>query len=495
MLKIQKTFDSKYIRSTVSTGHYEHTYGTYVRRRAFVNFPPKSKTQASSSLLFVATKLVIMVHSYYILLFASFAAYALSFSTNPITGRTQTTTRIQAIRADQDQAEILDEKQIDFTMGYLNKHHSDILLAFVETFSDLGQVKSKKNTWSGGAFVIEQAKLVDINAQGTNMKLEATIKERGQESRLESVTVDMDASPILNIRTPNAKIPPIPANGTGLKKQHPVDDLVRRLIRLCNIVDKPSATGKLIQLAIQIGGTGIGELKENLYLNNVPHTRYVRQYFYEMATEAVLEAVILCSEGKLTNRMELVSMFPEMNPSMDSYRIGTLLELTRTITIKLCENNLRVRICVQSSMGEGIFTGVPKQLSGVAKLLQLMDWQSNPGEENEGMVGNYLNFGSIGKEHVVNTHTLEDGTKVEQDDVFILIAPQSMVGVDSSIIGPLQEMVEAAGDRPVILINPDLTDKVSSQGQQNVRGRQQRIGKKRFQARMIVFFFEDYVPP
>ena len=142
------------------------------------------------------------------------------------------------------------------------------------------------------------------------------------------------------------------------------------------------------------------------------------------------------------------------------------------MVFKLVEQNLRVRICVQGSMGVGIFTGVPKQLNGVSKLLQMMDWQSEEGEENEGMVGDYLNFGNVGAEHVVNTHVREDGTKVEQDDVFILIAPQSMIGVDSSIIGSLKEMAEAAGDRPVILLNPDLTDKVSSQGQQNVRGRQ-----------------------
>jgi adenylate kinase len=156
-------------------------------------------------------------------------------------------------------------------------------------------------------------------------------------------------------------------------------------------------------------------------------------------------------------------------------RIGTLLELARAIAIRLVEENLRVRVCVQGSMGVGIFTGVPKQLNGVATLLQRMDWQSGEGEMNEGMVGNYVNFGSIGKEHVVNGHVKENGEKVEQDDVFLLICPQSMVGVDSSIIGPLREMVEAAGDRPVILINPDLRDKISSQGQQSVRGRKERI--------------------
>lgn len=145
-------------------------------------------------------------------------------------------------------------------------------------------------------------------------------------------------------------------------------------------------------------------------------------------------------------------------------RIGTLLEMTRAIAIRLCEQNLRVRVCVQAPMGSGIFTGLPKQLSGVSKLLQMMDWQSNEGEENEGMVGEYLNFGSIGEKDVINKHIDEDGNEVEQDDVFLVIAPQSMVGVDSSIIGALQAMTEAAGDRPVILINPDLVDKVSPQG-------------------------------
>lgn len=50
-----------------------------------------------------------------------------------------------------------------------------------------------------------------------------------------------------------------------------------------------------------------------------------------------------------------------------------------------------------------------------------------------------------------------------------------MIGTDSSILPLLSSMVDAAGDRPVILINPDLSDKVSSAGQQGVRGRQQRL--------------------
>lgn len=115
-------------------------------------------------------------------------------------------------------------------------------------------------------------------------------------------------------------------------------------------------------------------------------------------------------------------------------------------------------------------------MNGVARLVQAMDWQSGPGEKNDGMVGEYVRFGAVGAEHVLNEVKDENGIVTQhQDDVFILIAPQSMVGTDTSIIPLLQEMVEAAGDRPVILVNADLTDKVSAAGQQSVRGRKERI--------------------
>jgi len=100
----------------------------------------------------------------------------------------------------------------------------------------------------------------------------------------------------------------------------PIDDIIRRLCRLCWIVNEPKVTGQLIQLAKQLGGTEKTKLKDNMFLNQVPHNRYVRQYFYDMAAKATLEAIVLCSQYRISNRMKLISMFPEMNPSMDSYR-------------------------------------------------------------------------------------------------------------------------------------------------------------------------------
>lgn len=99
-----------------------------------------------------------------------------------------------------------------------------------------------------------------------------------------------------------------------------IDIIVRKLSRLCWMVKMPEVTGKLIQLAIQLGEKEVGKLHENMFLNQVPHNRYVRGYFYDGAADAAVEACILCSQGQISNRMQITSLFPEMNPSMDSYR-------------------------------------------------------------------------------------------------------------------------------------------------------------------------------
>lgn len=364
----------------------------------------------------------------------------------------------------------LNASQTDFTLGYLNKHHGSFLQKLAEAFSPLGIEMVNANGWSGGSFKILDTKAVAIDTE--HIELDVLVFRRGKGNFTENVSFSLDANTVAERRRQYSEVNIVP-NDPGRK---PIDDIVRKLNRLAWIVGEAKITGKLIQMALQLGGSGIGKLPESMYLNQVPHNRYVRNYFYESAARAVKDAVILCSQGKHTNRMKVISQFPEMNPTMDSYRIGTILEMVRTMAISLAEENLRVRVCVQGSMGVGIFTAVPKQLNGVMRLLQMMDWQSNEGEINEGMVGTYINFGGVGSEHVVDEKRDADGNIIQhQDDVFILVAPQSMVGTDTSIIPFLQSMVHAAGDRPVILVNPDLTDKVSAAGQQNIRGRKERI--------------------
>lgn len=74
-------------------------------------------------------------------------------------------------------------------MGYMNKHHGDVLLAIAETFSSLGREKAKKNGWSGGSYNLKEAKLVSIDTQ--QLELDVIIDERGKKERTERVQVEL----------------------------------------------------------------------------------------------------------------------------------------------------------------------------------------------------------------------------------------------------------------------------------------------------------------
>nr|XP_017251632.1 PREDICTED: adenylate kinase 5, chloroplastic-like isoform X2 [Daucus carota subsp. sativus] len=112
-------------------------------------------------------------------------------------------------------------------------------------------------------------------------------------------------------------------------------------------------------------------------------------------------------------------------------------QLVRVLALSFADDGKRVKVCVQGSMGEGALAGMPLQLAGTRKILEFMDW----GEY--GAMGTFISIGAIGVK--------EDA---EEDTMFILLAPQNAVG--NCIIGDLQAMADAAGKRPVILINPKL---------------------------------------
>ena len=103
-------------------------------------------------------------------------------------------------------------------------------------------------------------------------------------------------------------------------KNNAMDNFVRRFNRLCLVVKQPSVTGKMTQLAFQLDGEATARIRENLYLNQVPYNRFVRKYFSEMAANALIDAIQDCSDGRMSNRMKMTLLFPELNPSMDSYR-------------------------------------------------------------------------------------------------------------------------------------------------------------------------------
>ncbi|CAL4997978.1 unnamed protein product [Urochloa decumbens] len=186
-------------------------------------------------------------------------------------------------------------------------------------------------------------------------------------------------------------------------------------------------------------------------LNNIPHSREIRKYFYNDVLQATKRAI----EDKKT-RLQIDINIPELNPEMDVYRIGTLMELVRELSLSFADDGNRVKVCVQGSMGQGAFAGIPLQLAGTRKILEFMDWG------HYGAKGTFINIGAVGASEVD-----------KEDDMFILIAPQNAVG--NCIIDDMRAMTDAAGDRPVILVNPRLKDMPGSSGVMQTMGRDMRL--------------------
>ena len=163
-----------------------------------------------------------------------------------------------------DKLPTLTEKQSDFTLGYLNKHHEDLLTEFAKAFSPVGTEMAKANAWSGGSYVIERTEITAINTEELTLKVTAQLRGK-KEVKVETVSVQLDADPIPESKRKYLSKPKIKSfEGVTLA---PIDCLVRKLCRLCWMVQKPEVTGKLIQLACQLGGENIGKLPENMYLN------------------------------------------------------------------------------------------------------------------------------------------------------------------------------------------------------------------------------------
>ena len=173
-----------------------------------------------------------------------------------------------------------DEKQKDFTIGYLNKHHGDLLTSFAIAFTELGAEMTKRNRFSGGSFKILDATLVDVSAD--SITLDVTVKDREKKDpSVERVECSLDATVVKGAPGGFKDLPLVPPAKEGTASS--IDQFVRRMNRLCAIVKQPAVTGKLIQLGLQIQpeGNRVGEVKEKMFLNQVPHNRFVRQYFYE----------------------------------------------------------------------------------------------------------------------------------------------------------------------------------------------------------------------
>jgi adenylate kinase len=328
-------------------------------------------------------------------------------------------------------------------MEFMNTHMSDEMLAWVMAETEVGEMAARKNTWSRGAWTPAGSELQGITPEGV-LRFKVEVTERGKTERLRIETE-------LRLQTGALST---------------VDDLVLALMKLAGGTGGGGSDRATAKLLLLPGASDGWSLPENLWLNTTPYRRALRDMFYGDVSDAMRASV---ADRSCSRRMKVTICPPELNMEMDTYRVGSLLEMVRVCALRFAEGGLKTRICVQGSMGQGAFTGVPRVLSGVRQVLSMMDWDSGEGAAHEGVVGDeasegLVRFGAVGAEEVA-----------PDDDILIILAPQSMVG--ASIYEPLSEMVERATGQgaSVILINSLLQDRPSSGGLMSVRGRSERI--------------------
>lgn len=310
----------------------------------------------------------------------------------------------------------------------------------------LGDAKLKEdmeraNFWTGGSFVVKKSSCKGILKEGLEIETECLVRGKIQ---MRKVMVPFPS--VVNDET----------------------DLKRVLIEMTNAVGMLQCTADIARLPF---GEDF-ELPLDFKWNEVPHQAWVRSYVYNAATDAVVKTVRNPEKvGSGSRKWQIKVNFPEVNPAYDTYRIGTILEMVRSISLALAvEEGLKVRICVQQSLGEGVFAGMPLALASMRVVLEKMDWGTSLSAEQKAQAGDSKNGGR--SEALIRFGTIGANVLASDDDVIIVIAPQNVVG--GMIVGHLEDMVKAANGRPVILFNPLLNDRPSSNGMMQIRGRAER---------------------
>ena len=117
--------------------------------------------------------------------------------------------------------------------------------------------------WQGGSYIIVDAEVIDINAH--SIFIEATIKE-GDKEKKEKVEIALDSDPVSGMEKTFPNLEQIEPLKMINASKLPIDNFCRRMVRLCNIVKGYEATGKMIQMGVQLGGKGVGKLVRNRIL-------------------------------------------------------------------------------------------------------------------------------------------------------------------------------------------------------------------------------------
>lgn len=314
---------------------------------------------------------------------------------------------------------------VEVAVAFLNEAPQQRLLKALATCDPaVRDEMDSLNFWSGGSFEVRGVRCEGIVAQGLRLALDCSVKGRPQQ------------------RSAVAPFPFAVADETALK---------RALIAMAFACKRMPETGRLA--ALDFGEKLL--LPLDFRFNDVPHAAWVRAFVYDLAAEAFAQAV---NDASLPDRSRLQMQvnIPEMNPAFDTYRIGTVLEMVRRMALAVAYQGRNVRILVQQPLGEGVFVGLPLALASMRVVLERMDWGTRLSADT-----GRIAYGCLGPDVLA-----------EDDHAVIVIAPQNVVGAE--VTGLLEQTVVAAGGRPLVLVNPSLGDRPSSNNVMQVRGRKER---------------------
>ena len=102
-------------------------------------------------------------------------------------------------------------------------------------------------------------------------------------------------------------------------------------------------------------------------------------------------------------------------------------------------------------------------------ILEKMDWGAELSNEQKFQAGDDL---KSRPEAMIRLGTIGPDQIQDDDDVLIIICPQNVIG--GILINLLDDMIKKANGRPVILFNPQLGDRPSSNNMMQIRGRAER---------------------
>ena len=80
------------------------------------------------------------------------------------------------------------------------------------------------------------------------------------------MVVSLDSDPVKGMARTYPTLPQIDPLKLNHASKIPIDNFCRRMIRLCNIVKAHEATGKMIQMGVQLGGKGVGKVVCNTHV-------------------------------------------------------------------------------------------------------------------------------------------------------------------------------------------------------------------------------------